>query len=507
MTRHRELISKNQNLFSTFVNYDELDKFDELVITKTIPKKWYHLFDIPKELINCLCNLKCPLYYKIRGYNFDDSSQLANSKNSVSSEHYWIARNVEPNYARDIAYNYWQHWSTKSDIKFLRCPMKIEHYTSRGWSEEYAIKEVNKLLSKFRKTISVTWDYKKENNIPTSVWDIQFWIQKGYTEDEANARVKLQHDKNRSATTTKYWIEKGYTEDEAKIKVSEFQSKNAKKLWDTAKNNGTHRQMSHRCKEYWISNGYTEDEAILKVSEIQTTFSLEKCIDNHGVEKGTEIWQNRQDKWQKTLNDKSEEEKLIIRSKQDSSSMKWALNKANGNEEEAKKIYKESCKKRNSGSMEWALNKANGNEEEAKKIYKNRIDKIFNSRKYYSNESIIKLQPIYDYCQENYPELRLYWKNNEYGLIGKDKYYKYDFTIKELKIIIEYNGIVWHPKQGNISWISPIGETYESKIKSDTDKQKLAEDFGFYYIILWSDEIINYDYIKRIIDERVNNYT
>jgi len=54
-------------------------------------------------------------------------------------------------------------------------------------------------------------------------------------------------------------------------------------------------------KEYWIEKGYSEEDAINKVSDRQKTFSLEKCIEKHGEEKGIEVYTNRQNKWQKSL--------------------------------------------------------------------------------------------------------------------------------------------------------------------------------------------------------------
>jgi hypothetical protein len=65
--------------------------------------------------------------------------------------------------------------------------------------------------------------------------------------------------------------------------------------------------------EYWLekTNGDTT-EAQKLLSERQSTFSLEKCIERHGEEKGKEIWLNRQERWLKTLNNKSVEEKNRI---------------------------------------------------------------------------------------------------------------------------------------------------------------------------------------------------
>jgi len=52
--------------------------------------------------------------------------------------------------------------------------------------------------------------------------------------------------------------------------------------------------------------GLSEEE--VKVKEKQTTFSLKKCITKYGEEKGLEVFNERQRKWQETLNNKSQEE-------------------------------------------------------------------------------------------------------------------------------------------------------------------------------------------------------
>jgi hypothetical protein len=66
----------------------------------------------------------------------------------------------------------------------------------------------------------------------------------------------------------------------------------------------------------WMKKGYSEEEAKIKLSKHQSTFSLEKCIEKYGLEKGSEIHKKRQEKWIRTLNNKSEEElDAILRSK------------------------------------------------------------------------------------------------------------------------------------------------------------------------------------------------
>lgn len=61
--------------------------------------------------------------------------------------------------------------------------------------------------------------------------------------------------------------------------------------------------------DYWIKkcNGDV-DRAKLLYKDRQTTFSLQKCIEKHGLDIGFDIWNERQEKWLKTIFDKTNEE-------------------------------------------------------------------------------------------------------------------------------------------------------------------------------------------------------
>lgn len=50
-----------------------------------------------------------------------------------------------------------------------------------------------------------------------------------------------------------------------------------------------------------MKKGYNEDEAKEIISKNQCTFSLDICIKKYGEIKGKEIFENRQNKWQKSL--------------------------------------------------------------------------------------------------------------------------------------------------------------------------------------------------------------
>lgn len=64
--------------------------------------------------------------------------------------------------------------------------------------------------------------------------------------------------------------------------------------------------------DYYKEQGHTEEEAKKLLSDRQSTFSFEKCIEKYGEIEGNIKFNDRQEKWQKTLNTKSDEEKKRI---------------------------------------------------------------------------------------------------------------------------------------------------------------------------------------------------
>lgn len=186
---------------------------------------------------------------------------------------------------------------------------------------------------------------------------------------------------------------------------------------------------------YWLNKGYDLEEATEKLIERQTTFSLDICIEKYGVVLGLERWQQRQDKWMKTMNDKSPEEKL--------------------------KILKKKVQRSN----------------------------------FWSVESVNFFDFLLKYIDDD-KKLDYYYKNNEYYINSNKKFYMYDFTIRNLKIIIEYNGSHVHPNRDKLNeskwkkWKNPYNkknadECYKfDKIKIDAAKEK-----GFDVIVIWDYEV------------------
>lgn len=138
-----------------------------------------------------------------------------------------------------------------------------------------------------------------------SVFSVQYWLDKGLTNEEAKYQIQIRRPNNYL-----YWVNKGYSEEEAHEKLKKFQ-KDANK----DRTPSSFREGSKRCLEYYIKRGYDEVFAKQEIAKIQSTFSLEKCKKKYGAKKGKQIWKERQNKWQNTIQNKSEEEKRRINEK------------------------------------------------------------------------------------------------------------------------------------------------------------------------------------------------
>ena len=67
--------------------------------------------------------------------------------------------------------------------------------------------------------------------------------------------------------------------------------------------------------QYYINKGMTEEEAHKALSRRQCTFSLEKCIQKYGEEEGRRIFEERQNRWQRSLHDIFKQNGKIFSSK------------------------------------------------------------------------------------------------------------------------------------------------------------------------------------------------
>jgi len=137
--------------------------------------------------------------------------------------------------------------------------------------------------------------------------------QKNKEISDSYSELELKENSN---WTKEFWIKKGYSEEDAVLKIAEKQTLNNKQHLDKLKNNPKYRKnwsdKQSNTLQYWKDKGYNDIEAHTRLRERQTTFSLDICIEKHGETDGVKIWQQRQDKWMSTMDAKSPEEKLEI---------------------------------------------------------------------------------------------------------------------------------------------------------------------------------------------------
>lgn len=112
------------------------------------------------------------------------------------------------------------------------------------------------------------------------------------------------HGGTLSPFSRKFIKYQGLSEEEITKKINALQ-KNAKRK--AIENNNINTRL-----EYYTSRGYSEEEAKQMLKERQNTSSLSKYIERYGEEEGTKKFNERQIKWQATLNAKSDEEKQRI---------------------------------------------------------------------------------------------------------------------------------------------------------------------------------------------------
>lgn len=261
--------------------------------------------------------------------------------------------------------------------------------------------------------------------------------------------------------------------------------------------------ISKRSINYWLTICPTEDEAKVEHSKYQSTFSLEKCILKHGLEAGTEIFNKRQDTWQNTLKSKTPQE-IESFNKLKGITIENMIRKYGVEDGNTKynNWYKTTGRTLEKYQIKYGLEEGSKRYDEYRKIMANsHVGGV-------SKESIKFFTKLYKWLRKNSICKRsdIYWGisgSKEYWLKRNNDIRFYDFTIKNLNIIIEYNGIAFHAKHGDFDWKSAFGANYEDSIKNDKFKKELAEFFNYQIFYVWSNENLetSLEELKRIILE------
>lgn len=139
--------------------------------------------------------------------------------------------------------------------------------------------------------------YKVKRDASRSPMNIDYWKNKGYTEEESMYMIKSQRK-----TNVEYWLSRGFDVVAANAAMSEFQKQQACSYAALRKARPDKYRLSNSLTvDYWIDKGYDTDAAKQMLAERQSTFSKQKCIDELGIVSGLEKFKERQDRWQKTL--------------------------------------------------------------------------------------------------------------------------------------------------------------------------------------------------------------
>ena len=345
------------------------------------------------------------------------------------------------------------------------------------------------------------WDIRNErhfgimfNVYSLSMRNRRYWQERGYSDDVARSIVSNLQDQvsessfvsrygsergrelykkyierdrtNVSISNKKVWKEGGgypysktvnpatgkfYRKDEIGSLQREYSMKGSMKAKEMRK----HKPVSVFQKQYWMDLGFDEVSAIQQVKMRMAINNIEYYIEKYGPEEGPVKYKERIEKYKHTCESKSEEEKAI-----------W----------NRKKVF----------------NIPHGVSRVATKFFDN-IKSLLNME---------GLSLTYMYGDKEF-----YINDEENSTI-----YFYDCYIKECNMIIEFNGVKFHPNPDKMTadeiknWESLFYHIPgEVQIERDRRKKEIAEESGYRYVVVWEDDnmesVINniVNEIKRII--------
>lgn len=189
-------------------------------------------------------------------------------------------------------------------LKNLNSSTKI-YWERRGWStdESYVkCKEVSKerLVRHGKRKSPFDWLFYIDRVNPNTGVE--------YTEEEAKYRANSIRP-----ICWEYYAERGFDHEEAIILARERKQTNDRKGAEGSSKSKRHKIANPKSLLYHTLRGVSEDDASRIISESQSTFSLDICVEKHGETEGRRIWEERQMKWQASLNGKSSSEKERIK--------------------------------------------------------------------------------------------------------------------------------------------------------------------------------------------------
>ena len=361
--------------------------------------------------------------------------------------------------------------------KFLSIIKKDKHYKGNS---KFTIALYKKYLHHLKNSgkcnASILFVY-------TSCRSKQFYINRGYTDNEAHIIIKKIQSRGLEF----------YNGDNTQIinrSIKRSNTFNQKSLDEIAKINikkGKGWDATHIALKYNISI----EEAQIRINNKRSkkVSSYLKHLDNIGGYKRE--WSCRCEEYYIKKNIRAEDIKLIKQYRFDTRSITALCHKYNITQEAAKLMQQKVSKK--------CLDTFNQKTDIEKKDILIKRTKHF---KRYSQSSKIFFDKIF-FQLKDLPLTFLYADYERFLWDQENKQiFFYDLTIPEINLIVEYNGLIFHPRETD-TWATTVAES----IKKDNQKLNVAKNLGFELFYIWEkrDMDIDLSNIVNIIRQRYDN--
>ena len=180
------------------------------------------------------------------------------------------------------------------------------YWQTRGYSEDEARQKISEIqgarTSKKKRLEKMLSQGISKDEAELKLEEWSKFKSKSVTDAHKRAQEKDPlYGKSMSYHCKEFWTKKGFSEEESTQKAAEVCANNRKKFREKLDTGEIEKGWNNCTVEYYLKKGMTMVEAKAAVTERQKTFTLEKCIINHGEENGRKIWEERQEKWKDSI--------------------------------------------------------------------------------------------------------------------------------------------------------------------------------------------------------------
>jgi len=188
-------------------------------------------------------------------------------------------------------------------------------------SFQYHLKKVHNIKkSEYNTKFNIKW---------YSPYSIEYWRQKGYSDNDAKYEISIRRIYNKNYWINKYgngegiikynfFIKKGFNKE---YLIEKYGKQNGNKIYNDRINK---RKNNNNTKiGYWLKKGYNEAESLKKLKDRQNTRGKDKLIEKYGKKEGLKKLNEMNERWQTSL---SENNNMVeINKKKDGASIEFFI--------------------------------------------------------------------------------------------------------------------------------------------------------------------------------------